>query len=36
MGGIDAKPDGERCLDFDDNLSSLGLHWRDETTAKDM
>ena len=36
MGGIDAEPDGERRLDFDDHLSSLGLQSRDETTTKDM
>ena len=36
MGGIDAEPDGERRLDFNDHLSSLGHQWRDETTAKDM
>ena len=36
MGGIDAEPDRERCLDLNDDLSWLGLQWRDYTTAEDM
>jgi hypothetical protein len=36
MGWIDAEPDGGRCLDFDDDLSSLCVSRRDYTMARDL
>jgi len=36
MGWIDAEPDGGRCLDFNDDVSSLCLHRRDYTMARDL
>jgi hypothetical protein len=36
MGRINAEPDGGRCLDFDDDVSSLWLRRRDYTMAKDL
>ena len=36
MGWIDAEPNGERCLDSDDDVSSLCLRRVDHTMAKDL
>ena len=36
MGWIDAEPNGERCLDSDDDVSSLCLRRVDHTMAKGL